>query len=276
MQRSSIHYRTYDPKLIYGVLETSIEVLSEYLHVGMGKAFERPKRSVDDATLNRVYADWLAGRPVNWDEYFEPHKTHFFARVGGRAAIPGSTIKGAVRARLELLLPEAYYAVSERSDSYSPRYIEIFRPVQKPSPRYKPPSSVEVDPVSDLLGCAGLASRVVFRDHYLAGEGYLDVVPVGSDWFEVAKRGAVFRGSIVLRGVEDYELGMLLYGMGARLMDGRLGFKTLLLGRFKFQDRRFGRVRFSASPGAGVAVKLEDALRAFLERFKPSDVNEEW
>ncbi|QOJ78809.1 hypothetical protein IG193_08685 [Infirmifilum lucidum] len=275
MQRSSIHSRAYEPGLIHGVLETRIEVLSDYLHVGMGKAFERPKKAIDEATFRRVYRDWLAGRPVNWDEYFEPHRTHFFARVGGRVAIPGSTVKGAVRARLELLLPEARYAVSQRSDSYSPKYVEIFKPRPRPQPSYKPPH-VDVDPVSDLLGCAGLASRVVFGDHYLRGEGKLETVPVGGEWFEVAKRGDVFEGRVVLRGVEGYELGMLLYGMGARLVDGRLSFKTMLLGRLKFQDRRFGRVRFDAKPGAGVGVSLEDALRSFLARFKPSDVDEEW
>lgn len=243
------------------VASYSLEVVSEYLYVGSGRLFVPNLTPISDADienfLQRGVLPVIEGRTF-WE----------FSRSGDKIAIPGSTIKGLVRSRLELSIPEACYVVSSRSKFYSRRYRQIFKPVRKERDEFDPSENPYVCPVCDLLGNAGLASRVNFFDAILVkGE------PATRNGFEVVKKGSVFKGRILGFVRDEVEAGMVFYGMGIRVVNNRAEGKVTLLGRFKFSDRSFGRVRFAVEHSNFDVVK---ALQAFTKKYNPRNIEEDW
>jgi len=260
-----------DAPLTKGVLELEGEVVSDYLHVGSGIVDVVLTSDVGDLTdmIERILKGESLTSFASLNSMFS-RPAHLLSRVGDRVVIPGSTIKGMVRTRLELSIPNACYIVDMQSRDYSQRYREIFKPDQRKRADRFP----QVCPVCDLLGNAGLASRVEFSDFTLGGD-WIDFVSIGSESYEVVKKGGKFSGRVTFKVKSPEELGMILWGFGIR--SG--GNKVVLLGRFKFQDRRFGRVKFTVKSlrvQGGKPMTQQDSLNSFVRAYSPRDFKEDW
>jgi len=241
-------------------------VESDYLHVGSGKREVKLIKSVDD--VRKLVDEVLQGKSPNVEGYFS-REVFLLNKYGDKVVIPGSTIKGLVRSRLELSIRDACYVVSRRSNSSSRVYKSIFKPAFKRSDKFDPPESIKVCVVCDLLGNSGLASRVSFSD-FIMTSGKVDYVKKLRGEYEVVTKGSRFVGKVVYRSIKsEEELGMLLYGFGFR-QDGNS--RTLLLGRFKFADSKFGRVRFVCKNLDLDTIKRYVAQ--FQDKYKPMDIKE--
>ncbi|BBD73375.1 hypothetical protein HS1genome_1764 [Sulfodiicoccus acidiphilus] len=249
-----------------------LEVVSDYLHVGQGKREVLLKPVNDVEAMVRQYLE--RGQLPDLDDHFV--RGNPFMRVAGRLTVPGSTLKGAVRTRLEMSIKDACYVTgNQRGVSSSPRYRQIFRPdPNRGSDNYLSGRAIKgnaVCPVCDLMGSPGLASRVSFSDaYYVSGQVVNVTNKEDGSSYEVAKRGSKFRGEVLLWG-SALDLGMVLYGLGVRCSQGRPFSKTILLGRFKYDVPQFGRVKFSTD--------VKDPctpLGQFVKKFSLVEVNEEW
>ena len=266
MQRSHTLYTERNAPGLQGVLNLEMEVVSYYLHVGSGVYDVEPMRPLSD--VGKLVEEALKGDFPNVEGFFSP-VVHRMNEYMGKLVIPGSTVKGLVRTRLELSLDQACYVVDRNSNNYSPRYREIFH---NPRPKRRDDPQKHVCPVCDLLGNMGLGSRVSFSDLVMT-QGKVEYVNVRGQLYESAAKGSRFEGKVVYHSLKPVDLGMLLYGLGFRAKGGKLEGKVMLMGRFKFEDRRFGRVRFSLKEQRQDYVK---ALEEFVNKFRPKDFNEEW
>jgi len=241
-------------------------VESDYLHVGSGKRGVELIKSIGD--VRKLVDEALQGKLPNVEGYFS-REAFLLNKYGDKVVIPGSTIKGLVRSRLELSIPTACHIISRPSSSSSDSYKRIFNPAPKPSDKFDPIKFKEVCVVCDLLGNSGLASRVSFSD-FVMTSGKVDYVKKLGGEYEVVTKGSRFVGKVVYRSIKsEEELGMLLYGFGFR-QDGSS--RTLLLGRFKFADSRFGRVRFVCKNLNPDTIKRYVAR--FQDKYKPRDIKE--
>lgn len=260
MQRSPIqraHYTSRNDKnLKQFTASIRIVVVSDFLHVGSGNVGISSSKIEEKDIEDFIKYGKLPNVSITTFKSF--------SRAGGKIVIPGSTIKGLVRSRLELSLPQSCYIVDAPSTNSSATYVRIFHPVQKHSDRFDPEKFPNVCPVCDLLGNMGLGSRVSFSDAVLL-KGETAVV----NDLEVVKKGAEFQGSI--RGLikNEVEVGMVFYGLGIRPN----GNKVVLLGRFKYSDRRFGRVKATVTSSN---FDVSKSVSAFINAYRPKDFNEEW
>jgi hypothetical protein len=157
-------------------------------------------------------------------------------RIGGKPAIPGSSLKGAVRSRLELTfrgyngsVPSCFSVIGDvKIPSW--RHREIYR---SSSENRGPPCDYlrygTVCKVCDIFGAPGLASRVHFPNLIFGDE---DEISSDLGRIVVIPRGAESEGALLFQGMEPYELGLVLIGMG--------NLKPLLIGRGKY--RGMGRI----------------------------------
>lgn len=247
---------------------------SELLHVGGGKYTISLNKGISKKDVDQWIDSVLKGSVPDLSGYFNPPIHEFNKYSDGRLVIPGATIKGMVRTRLELSIPDSCYVVNRQSNYSSPRYINIFRPAFR---RYyhKFPQVCVVD---DLLGTAKLASRVNFTD-FVGSNVKVKKVNINNEDYECAEKGSTFTGKVLFRSIRrPEEIGMLLYGFGFRLVNGKLQQKIQLLGRFKYIDKRFGRVSFSirSSSLTGGKIDLSQALQKFVSSYRPRDFNEAW
>ncbi|EWG06577.1 MAG: hypothetical protein ASUL_08854 [Candidatus Aramenus sulfurataquae] len=244
------------------------------------------RKNVNPNDLSKLVGKFVSGQIPNLDElnrYFEDDYIEFMKTEKG-LVIPGNTVKGAIRSRLELLMYDSCYNPLgiKRSKTISKRYIKIFHPPRDKDVENFDPESGQICPVCNLFGNAGLASRVNFSDLELK-EGKIDYIPVRGLLYEVAKRGSIFTGDIIMHAPQPWEIGMLLYGAGYR-KGGK--WKTILLGRFKYERKEFGRVQFdikireatSNIRNSIIGKSHDDYLEAFLSKYKDKvrDVEEDW
>jgi len=157
---------------------------------------------------------------------------------GEQLVIPGSSLKGAIRARLELLGKDAgaCFAIQGRRD-YRPakgqhgwRHYALWRDAAEPPRRQACGNCI----TCDLFGSPGKCSRIFFGNLKLRG--------APEDWVEELKLdhgervmaiepGALFEGQISFLGLQPEELGLLAFGM--RLHEG----KPILIGKSKYRRR---------------------------------------
>ncbi|MDJ0274093.1 MAG: RAMP superfamily CRISPR-associated protein [Aigarchaeota archaeon] len=218
--------------------------------------------------------------------------------VNGRPCVPGSSVKGNVRSRIELSIVARNGAVRSCYVRASPPQLasdrrawrhraiwgnEVLREDRGPPCDLTRGSSVCL--VCDLFGTAGLKGLIEFGD--FVGED-VELEPVEGQFglkLMAAKPGSQFIGNVSFTNLRPWELGLLLFGMGIR--NGPVG-EQVLLGRLKYVgaigNRPIGRVRyvldaielsqyseplFDLKPGqvrsgeslSGVIVKLMEELR---------------
>jgi len=251
-----------DAPLTRGVLELEGEVVSDYLHVGSGIVDVVLTSDVGDLTdmIERILKGESLTSFASLNSMFS-RPAHLLSRVGDRVVIPGSTIKGMVRTRLELSIPNACYIVDMQSRNYSQRYREIFKPDQRKRADRFP----QVCPVCDLLGNTGLASRVEFSDFTLNGD-WIDFVSSGSESYEVVKKGGKFSGRVTFKVKSPEELGMILWGFGIRSggEQGRPPGEVQVPGQEIRESQVHGQVtqgsRGETHDGAGLAEQLREGL----------------
>ncbi len=270
MQGYSSHKVIYTERNLTPIVKVpaTLTVVSQHLHIS-----EDPKplpSVISQGDVSNIIKEFISGKNPNLDDYFEKDYVKFMNTEKG-LVIPGNTVKGIIRSRLELLMDCACYNClsNKPSKTKSNKYISIFHPKRKYSDRFDPDRGREVCYVCDLFGNAGLASRVNFSDMEFH-EGKVSFVKKRGMTYQVVEKGSVFKGNIVLNNPKPDEIGMLLYGAGYR---GQGKWKTLLMGRFKYEDKDFGRVKFNIS-----IDNADSYLNSFLNSHKNHvhDVEEDW
>ncbi|MEM0359002.1 MAG: RAMP superfamily CRISPR-associated protein [Candidatus Hadarchaeales archaeon] len=240
-----------------GELRVSIEVVSG-LHVGSGQL---PIKA-DEEELQELpkKADFLAAAR----ELAQTIELDYwpFPSIEGRAVIPGSSVKGNVRARLELSFKEkdgrfrSCFTETGRfqkgpSKDGSWRHFKIWESSVKQNrivPRKGKGSQCDfvrgeqekVCLLCDLFGTTGLIGLLEFSDFTLS-EGRLS--PQQFQYglkLLIAKVGSVFTGKVRFMNLKPEELGLVLWGMGLR--DGRIG-REVLMGRLKYVGP-IGKIRY--------------------------------
>ena len=274
MQSSSIPCESgYKPRNVGEILKIKVKlsVISDYLHIS-----ENPNplpKFPKVSNFNKIKEEFLKTGRLTEKGLENIEEVVRFMRAGGNIVIPGNTVKGAVRARLELLFDCSCYNSFGRGSSTgsSQRYIMIFKPKDKYSDEFDEEENPIICPVCNVFGTGGLASRIVFTDLTLTDNTKIGRFSYQGKSYEVVTKNAEFVGSIIMKGLNEDEIGMVLYGMGCR---GNDTFKTMLLGRFKYEKSNFGRVRFSIID----ANKFLEYCAKFIEKYKDylHDVEEDW
>ncbi|MEM4618793.1 MAG: RAMP superfamily CRISPR-associated protein [Desulfurococcaceae archaeon] len=175
-----------------------------------------------------------------------------------RPVIPGSSIKGNIRSRLELSFrPKDGYVRScfiraskplveePRKGKRGWRHFKIWGNVLFED-RGPPCDLTKMDKVClicDLFGTAGLKSLIDFSDFVGEGDARDMLEPLSLEYgmnLLAAKPGSKFNGRILFHNLSPSELGLLLIGM-------KVG-KSVLLGRLKYRHvisgRTFGKARY--------------------------------
>ncbi|AEB95246.1 conserved hypothetical protein [Metallosphaera cuprina Ar-4] len=165
-----------------------------------------------------------------------------------------------------------------KKSEYSKKYNRTFNPNEQGRSEDFSEDSFnkgEICLVCDLFGNTGLASRVSFSDAILTSDpnSYVVSEKIGNEDFEtkkkggeyeLVKKGAVFEGFIVIRG-NGIDKGAVYYGMGIRCKNDEEEYRDILLGRFKYRNQNFGRVRFKIKNNSDVCKNIKD----FVSKYKP-------
>jgi len=261
-------YRNAGEMLKIGV---KLSVISDYLHIS--KDPNPLPKFPKVLNFDKIKEDFL--KTGRLPELGNVELIVKFMRVGDNVVVPGNTVKGAIRSRLELLFDCSCYNSFGRGSStgVSSRYVNIFHPKDKGSDEFDEDTNMYICPVCNVFGTAGLASRVIFTDLKLTDSTKIGMFSHEGVVYEVVTKNAEFVGSIIMKGLDEDEIGMVLYGMGCR---GSSDFKVMLLGRFKYERRDFGRVKFSIIDGDN--KPLLTYCKNFIEKYREylNDVEEDW
>jgi CRISPR/Cas system CSM-associated protein Csm3 (group 7 of RAMP superfamily) len=245
---------------IVGTIEFSLRLLDS-VHIGSGELSLIVKSQSD---VKRLAQDILAKKSIERAGAKAVDLTSIglrFVRLGNRLCVLGSTLKGVIRARLELMAGKRGSEVTASAcltfagppptkppapGSQGWRHVKIWgsaASVNREAESYLEEESIsELCPVCNLLGAPGAVSRVLFGNACCDNcSTQLCTISEYGMMLEVLPLGTVLRGSVTLRGVAVEELGLLLIGMG---FDG-MNFKPVLLGRLKYAGKGMGRAVFS-------------------------------
>ncbi|RLE60153.1 MAG: hypothetical protein DRJ32_03380 [Thermoprotei archaeon] len=186
-------------------------------------------------------------------------------KYGGKPVIPGSTLKGLCRSRLQLLSVAVSGRVSFTLDPSSPppanppikgmqgwRHFTIWSPATW---EVRDKTGYAID--DDVFGAAGLASRVFFGNLVME-DGGQDMFNLDfNEKLEVITEGSKFRGDVSFIGLRSEELGLIVIGL--RLHEN----KPVLVGRSKYRKRRRGAV--SVTLGRLLLTPVEFRFRDYCE-----------
>lgn len=184
-----------------------------------------------------------------------------FVKLGTKLCIPGSTLKGVVRTRLELIAGKRGSGDTSSAcltfagppltklptpGSQGWRHARIWGravSIDREAESYLEEEFVsELCPICNLFGAPGVASRTLFSNACCDNcSTHVCTVSEYNMRLEILSPGTVLKGSIALRGVVVEELGLLLIGMG---FDGN-NFKPILIGRLKYAGEGMGRALLS-------------------------------
>jgi len=158
-------------------------------------------------------------------------------RISGKPAIPGSSLKGAVRSRLELSFKgkngsvPSCFSVTGMVEKPSWRHMEIYESSREDR---GPPCDYlrygTVCKVCDIFGAPGLASRVHFPSLFFERT---ELMETEAGKLAVIPEGLESTGKLLFHGMEPYEMGLVLVGTG----NG----KPLLIGAMKYRSE-MGRI----------------------------------
>ncbi len=238
-------------KGLHGSMQVTLRVADDsYLYIGSGDfELQVPRERIKSA---RTISELRALSNQVRVEYSD------FIRIGGKIAIPGSTLKGVVRSRLEMLLKDSCFIRGRgpirelpRKGTHGWRHVRVWEECVTKEKRSTCDLSrsglvanVVICPVCDLFGTAGLVSRVYFGNFYMT-KGGIERINLEYDEKVVAVTPkSEFVGEIALRGVTIEELGLILIGL--RVLDK----KPIMVGKHKYRrvkdsqgrELTFGRV----------------------------------
>jgi CRISPR/Cas system CSM-associated protein Csm3 (group 7 of RAMP superfamily) len=227
-----------------GRLELTFTVVSEYLFVGSGAYGFDPNARGD--------------RPDVW---------YTFYRRNGQICVPGTSIKGAIRAIVE--------AISNSCVSQIRRPREQVRSNAHQLCRFKDENS-PLCPACRLFGTTGYRGRVHFSDFLPNGEVRNEIVKIGELWeprrydptkrrfyerksfqpvrdsrpqsgfrfVEAVRKETKFQGILMFENLSEAELGLLFHALGWAVEGGRviIAFAPKIGGA---KPRCFGSVQFN-------------------------------
>lgn len=250
-----------------GVVEFKLRTVT-YLHIGSGKSLSTIPKSLVSAVAGAETLENLI-KSLSADYVSAPECMETL-RYGDRLCVPGSSIKGVIRSRLELLS-------SDGKLSESCFRVDRSRALREPLPKGTPgwrhthiwwdaPSEIRGPPcnptamggyslctICDIFGAPGVSSRVFFGNACTASHVVTEVKALDhGECLELIPPNTVLEGEFGFVNLRRDELGLVLLGMGARL-DG--SFTEILMGRSKYRTRtlsngkhvELGRVRFSVN-----------------------------
>jgi len=258
-----------------GFIEAEIEVCSKekhgvesYLHIASGDIELEYDRNSLESEINQILRQYGRIQPRDIDRLVKHMEIKNFMSfnklkdiTAGKEtlAIPGSSIKGNIRSRLELtLVPRegeaiaciTYYTYLQREPfkgTHGWRHYRIWREALK-QPRGARCDATKQDKVClvcNLFGAPGLASLINIGTFYQTSQdNRLKELKQRGERILAAKPGTVFRGEIYFRGLHTHELGLLLIGMG----QSEKGSKIVLLGKHKyapFAGKLMGRIVYN-------------------------------
>lgn len=207
-----------------GKLELTIEVISDYLFVGSGNYDFRERDKL-------VY--------------------YSFFRTNGGIAIPGTSIKGAVRSVAEAISNSCVSQLAGRKRTGKNRYKQDERlpPYIDKKHSHKPCDDINnLCPVCRLFGTTGYGGRVSFLDASLAAKPDIEIIKIGElfgptnvtpernappkrkfyqnkkfnpvkpesnyRFVEAVRKGSKFLTTVGFQNVTEAELSLLLHAMG--------------------------------------------------------------
>jgi len=231
-----------------GLLVYTIKVPHDfYLRIGSGE----DKELIDESLIQAVLKGedlWQMKSKVEMVD-IRQHST-----VQGNPVIPGSTLKGAIRFRLE----QSFKVTSQVNACY---VVRSFAPATRKSwrhkkayganqPRYSCRDTKRPCVVCNIFGMMGMRGKVFFTDAELI-EGDIEQIDLlirrgRLSHEEVIKPGSKFRCSIYFENLSKEELGLLFFVMN---LDNK---KPILLGHHKYAIQKssttsikFGHVLFT-------------------------------
>ena len=254
----------YDDSLS-GVVEAFIKTMS-HIHVSMGR--ERLETtSLTSEIAKQILATDNILALLNNKTFLEKIRTAIALDYvdnivyGDSICIPGSTIKGLLRSRLELTPSKDRKAVScmhtitqpitelPKPGTHGWRHARVWSNVIAEN-RGEPcdPASTQdytICVVCDLFGAPGVVGRVMPSNFCCSRDAYekLDL-PYGEKVYAI-KPNTVLRGFIHFSSLRVEELGVLLISMG--ITRGRTEGVPLLIGKHKYAYRNMGKAVFGVS-----------------------------
>ncbi|BBG25915.1 RAMP superfamily CRISPR-associated protein [Sulfuracidifex tepidarius] len=232
--------------------QLEMTVVSDHLHVSSGRSRFEQEAAISDSDVEALLRTGSLPEGIHASREFAK-----FMQTSQGLVIPGGTVKGLVRSRLELLVDCACYSslAVRPSRTVSRVYQSLFKPQRKPFEKFL--GDREMCFVCDLMGNMGLASRVSFTDLTFES-GRVNLVTEMRSTYETVEKGSKFVGSFTIRNYDDADLGAILFALGIGRGNG-----VVLMGRFKFSDPSWGRVKFSIPD-----VDSGKYLKAFLDAHK--------
>lgn len=236
-----------------GRIKVSLKSLS-YLHIGSGG---RIVLDVVESKLKEIARRSRDLREISKEIKFK--ESLQFSSTSRGLTVPGSTIKGNVRARLELSFRNVEGKVEScfqkaRILSTEPAvgtqgwrhyriWNEALREDRGPPCDYTLNESVCL--ICNLFGTAGLKGFIEFSD-FLQHNVSTEILKLPHEMeLVVAKPGSHFIGHVDFYNLKPEEVGLMFIGMG--LKDSRIG-RPVLLGRLKYRKKydaiEFGKVRY--------------------------------
>ena len=227
-------------------------ITKSYIHVGSGRAVLGVSKELVNTTSKAITLE-EALRNIKSLRSSVSTTCLELVRYGDKVCIPGSSIKGIVRSRLELL-----------SSPTNNEVESCFRVVASPPMLNPPPSGSQgwrhariwwdapsqdrvssCDPLStgdyslcvicNIFGAPGVASRVFFGNACTEGKvRILTEVLDHGECLELIPPNTMFLGEFSFTNLKPEELGLVLIGMGAK-SDG--SFTEILLGKSKYRLR---------------------------------------
>lgn len=206
-----------------------------YLRIGSGEQKELISESHVRAVLSGTAPDEL-GKEIDMTEISE-HST-----VNKQLIIPGSSLKGAIRFRVEQSFKATHkvgacYVVRSQAppSQKSWRHIKAYGINQ---PRYSCRDTRNPCIVCDMFGMMGMRGRLYFSDAVLiegASEQLNLTVRRGkTSREEVIKPGAKFQWDLYFENLSKDELGLLFFAMNLDIK------KPIILGRHRYAIQRTG------------------------------------
>ncbi|MEM2238484.1 MAG: RAMP superfamily CRISPR-associated protein [Candidatus Caldarchaeum sp.] len=238
-----------------GVLDITVKTLS-YLHVGSGAEQVKIAQNIESIArdINKLGLKKLA--QSRWSDIIGEGEFMAMPAVAGVPVIPGSSVKGNIRARMELsFVPRngsvrSCFSVNMRQATKSSwRHSRIWGKRVEAN-RGRACTYNEEEPaiclLCDIFGTQGLASLVMFSDFVgnrvalerISGEYGMKLL--------AAPPGSSFHGEISFRNLAESELGLILFG-GMGISNSNAG-RPVLLGRLKYRGKlagkEFGRIQY--------------------------------
>jgi RAMP superfamily. len=260
-----------------GVLKLKLKAIS-YIHVGSGaEALTIPSVGEVESMLRRGFDRAIEelNRKIGSD--FQEN-----IKVSKKPCIPGSTVKGRTRSRIELSIPprgdgKQWSCFNKATFPQSRGKLTAWRHrklwdektvTQDRGPSCDLTLGNTVCLTCDMFGAAGLQGLVYFND-FVGEPAMLEKISGEFDMkLEAIRPGSELVGNIYFRNLSEARLGLLLYGLGicgtpsgSRILIGRLKYRRKLAGK------EFGAAAFTLTDVQFTHYRQSENLNTLCSRL---------